>query len=80
MSSSACAQVWKAILTEEPQFRGSAWAHVSGEAKDFVRALLNKCARAGSVCLPQPQSPVTTDCFAIKRKPGLFLTSSLLLC
>ena len=36
-------QVWKAILTQEPQFRGSAWAQVSDDAKGFVGALLNKC-------------------------------------
>ncbi len=40
------AQVWKAILTQEPQFRGSAWAQVSDDAKSFVRALLEKCGFA----------------------------------
>ncbi|PSC74049.1 Calcium-dependent kinase 29 [Micractinium conductrix] len=34
--------IWKGILTEQPSFRRSAWKEVSEEAKDFVKALLDK--------------------------------------
>ena len=35
-------KIWKAILTQEPSFSGSAWQDISLEAKDFLRSLLNK--------------------------------------
>ena len=35
-------KIWKAILTEETSFKGSAWQDVTEDAKDFVRFLLNK--------------------------------------
>lgn len=38
----ALSLVWRSILTEEVAFRGSAWAQVSDNAKDFVRQLLHK--------------------------------------
>ena len=41
----ALSKVWKAILTEDPPFRGSAWKEISQEAQDFTRWLLNKCAQ-----------------------------------
>jgi hypothetical protein len=37
-------QIWKAILTEEPDFDISAFSNVSEEAKAFIKSLLNKCA------------------------------------
>jgi calcium-dependent protein kinase len=37
-------QVWKAILTEEPDFSISALRDISQQAKDFMALLLNKCA------------------------------------
>ncbi len=68
------AQVWKAILTQEPQFRGSAWAQVSGEAKDFVRALLNKCAPRGlpprRACTPQRHAAACRTFRCTARTPG----------
>ena len=39
----ALSKIWKAILTEEVSFKGSAWQKVPEEAKDFVKLLLNKC-------------------------------------
>ena len=50
-------QIWKSILTEEPDFGSSAWKDVSDNAKDLVRLLLNKCVRhccifAASAMLP----------------------------
>ncbi len=39
-------QIWKSILTEEPDFASSAWKDVSGDAKDFVGLLLAKYAVA----------------------------------
>ena len=50
-------QIWKSILTEEPDFGSSAWKDVSDDAKDLVRLLLNKCVRhccvfAASVVFP----------------------------
>ena len=41
-------QIWKSILTEEPDFGSSAWKDVSDRAKDLVRLLLNKCVQ---ICL-----------------------------
>ena len=41
--SPALSKIWKAILTEEPRFKGSAWAEISDQAKDFVRSLLQRC-------------------------------------
>ena len=41
----ALSKIWKAILTEDPPFRGSAWKEISQQAKDFIRSLLNRCAR-----------------------------------
>jgi len=38
----ALSKIWKAILTEEVSFKGSAWQKVPQEAKDFVKLLLNK--------------------------------------
>ena len=38
----ALSKIWKAILTEEPRFKGSAWAEISDQAKDFVRSLLQR--------------------------------------
>lgn len=35
-------QVWKAILTEEPNYTSSALHGVSDEAKSFMKMLLNK--------------------------------------
>ncbi|CAL5220717.1 g2773 [Coccomyxa viridis] len=35
-------QIWKSILTEEPDFASSAWKDVSGDAKNFVGLLLAK--------------------------------------
>ena len=35
-------KIWRAILTQEPSFRGSAWGDISQDAQDFVRLLLNK--------------------------------------
>ena len=40
----ALSKIWKAILTEDPPFRGSAWKEISDQAKDFIRLLLQKCA------------------------------------
>ncbi|CAK0783368.1 hypothetical protein CVIRNUC_006567 [Coccomyxa viridis] len=40
--SPALSQIWKSILTEEPDFGSSAWRDVSDSAKDLVRLLLNK--------------------------------------
>jgi hypothetical protein len=42
--ASCALQVWKAILTQEPDFSISALKDVSQEAKDFMKLLLNKCA------------------------------------
>ncbi|KAK9904983.1 hypothetical protein WJX75_007021 [Coccomyxa subellipsoidea] len=38
----ALSQVWKAILTEEPNFNNSAFKDVSEDAKSFISMLLNK--------------------------------------
>ena len=38
----ALSKVWKAILTEQVSFKGSAWQGVPEVAKDFVKQLLNK--------------------------------------
>ena len=38
----ALSKVWKAILTEQVTFTGSAWQGVPDIAKDFVKQLLNK--------------------------------------
>lgn len=41
-SSPSLSTIWKGILTEEPNFKRSAWGEVSEEGKDFVRELLIK--------------------------------------
>ena len=45
----ALSKIWKAILTEDPPFRGSAWKEISEQGKDFIRLLLNKCVLGCSV-------------------------------
>ena len=39
---SSLPKIWKAILTQEPSFKGSAWQDISKEAQDFVRTVLDK--------------------------------------
>jgi serine/threonine protein kinase len=39
--------VWKSILTDKLNFRKSAWAEISDEAKDFIKLLLDRCAPRG---------------------------------
>ena len=38
----ALSKIWKAILTEEPRFKGSAWAEISPQAKEFCSYLLQR--------------------------------------
>lgn len=35
-------KIWRSILTEEPRLRGSRWATVNDEAKEFIRMCLQK--------------------------------------
>jgi len=41
-NSPSLSLIWRAILTEELSFKGSAWSKVSDEAKAFVKSLLEK--------------------------------------
>jgi len=38
----ALSAIWKAILTQQPSFRGTTWGSISDEAKNFVSLLLRK--------------------------------------
>ncbi|KAK9840536.1 hypothetical protein WJX81_000242 [Elliptochloris bilobata] len=66
----ALSQVWKAVLTEEPQFRGSAWAQVSVDAKNFVRALLDKDPKKRLTAKQALQHPWLAHGTSLERARG----------